>query len=364
MQILKINQDNLAEAVEKAVSVLQAGGLVVFPTETVYGAGVDATSPKAVAKLLEYKTRREGKPLSIAVTDLAMAEEYVELSESAKQLYQRFLPGPMTVVSKGLGKVAPGVESEYGTLGVRISSYPLVEMIVQKLGCPFTATSANGSGGRRPYSIPDLVETPSKKQQKLIGLMLDAGVLPPNPPSTVIDTTLSAPVIFRQGEIEVANSKQTTFISHSVDDTHTFAQRVLLKYWNDLKERGLVIALDGSLGVGKTEFVKGAATFLNIKETVKSPTYSYVEEYPFERHGVTGKLTHADVWKVSSIEEFERLRIEENLGPNQVVFIEWADLIQAKLQSWHQEKRVPIVSLTLTQNGEKRSITFDETLGA
>src|SRR3989304_1221808 len=100
--------------IDRAVKVLKTGGLVIYPTETCYGAGVDATNQKSVAKVLKYKTRREGKPLSIAVTDQKMASRYVKLNATAKNLYKQFLPGPLTVVSAGKHRVASGVESETG----------------------------------------------------------------------------------------------------------------------------------------------------------------------------------------------------------------------------------------------------------
>jgi L-threonylcarbamoyladenylate synthase len=129
--------------VNEAVNTLKDGGLVVYPTETVYGIGVDATNPEAVRNLTEYKNRPFGKPYSIAVTDQKMAEEYVELNSTGKNLYQEFLPGPLTVISKGKHKVAPGVESEEGTLGIRIPDYKLVFDIITKFGKPITSTSAN-----------------------------------------------------------------------------------------------------------------------------------------------------------------------------------------------------------------------------
>ncbi|MDP4030857.1 MAG: Sua5/YciO/YrdC/YwlC family protein, partial [Patescibacteria group bacterium] len=96
----------------QAAKVLRAGGLIIYPTETCYGAGVDATNQAAVDKLLRYKTRREGRPLSVAVSDKTMASKYVKLNTSAINLYKNFLPGPLTVVSAGRHKLAKGVESE------------------------------------------------------------------------------------------------------------------------------------------------------------------------------------------------------------------------------------------------------------
>jgi len=97
MVILKSNNNNV---IDEVVAVLKRGGLVVFPTETVYGIGADATNTAAIKRLNKYKMRPLGKPYSVAVADQRMAEEYVELNETAKNLYMKFLPGPMTVVSK------------------------------------------------------------------------------------------------------------------------------------------------------------------------------------------------------------------------------------------------------------------------
>ena len=114
MQVIKKGP----ESAEIAVKILRNGGLVVYPTETLYGIGADATNQKAVDKLTKYKNRPFGKPYSIAVVNKEMAEKYVDLNNTAKDFYKRFLPGPLTVISKGKHVLAKGVESEEGTLGI------------------------------------------------------------------------------------------------------------------------------------------------------------------------------------------------------------------------------------------------------
>jgi L-threonylcarbamoyladenylate synthase len=315
---------------QRAQQVIASGGLVIFPTETVYGAGVDATNPAAVEKLLAYKSRRQGKPLSIAVTDSKMAERYVELNDQARELYRRFLPGPVTVVSRAKGTVAPGVASEFGTLGVRIPAYPLITDLVAALGKPLTATSANASGEARPYTIDTILEPLSGKQRDLIDLIIDAGTLPPNLPSTVIDTTLSTPITLRAGDIQAADSpeKQLSFSTTSEEETQQLAGRLLLKNWDTIVSKGLLVTLDGSLGVGKTIFAKGIAKFLQIEQTITSPTYTYISEYPYQRHGVTGTFFHLDVWKIDQAAQFELLEFPKLLQPGNVIAVEW----------WHQVK--------------------------
>lgn len=366
MTVLTTKNQSQSELVAAAVSCLRAGGLLIFPTETTYGAGVDATNPQAVAKLLAYKSRREGKPLSIAVTDAAMAAQFVVINEQAQLVYDRFLPGPVTVVSQSLGTVAPGVASEFGTLGVRISSHPLVAAVVAAFGKPITATSANGSGEKRPYSIADIMSGLSAKQQSLIDVVIDLGTLPPNPPSTVIDTTLSTPVTLRQGALVLEpDATHHELHSNSEAETKAIAGRLLLKHWNSLTDSGLLITLDGALGTGKTVFAKGVAEFLQITEPVTSPTYNYMEAYEYTRHGVTGTLHHLDLWKVDSAELLNRLDLPSLFGPKQVVIVEWWHQVASFAQELGWQLPKPYVQVQFREvanQSEARSLSISEAL--
>ncbi|MBD3250656.1 MAG: threonylcarbamoyl-AMP synthase [Candidatus Pacebacteria bacterium] len=328
MQIIKFSRQlstpKQAEVVAQVVTSLRQGGLIIYPTETVYGAGVDATNQQAVDKLLSYKARREGKPLSIAVTDQKMAQEYVQLTKQAKSIYQQFLPGPVTVVSavKPQANLAKGVASEFNTLGIRIPDYPLILNLVNALGQPITSTSANPSGGRRPYQVNDILEQLSTKQKNLIDLIIDAGPLPPREPSTVIDTTLSTPLTVRSGQV-TQTKPSTQLISENEQETKQIAGKLLLKNWNKLKIQGLVIGLNGSLGAGKTIFAKGLAEFLQIKGIITSPTYTYLKEYSYQRHQTQGKLYHLDMWKIDSQVQLDSLKIKKLIAPTNLVVIEW-----------------------------------------
>lgn len=355
MEHLILAQTSPKIAIEKARAVLAAGGLVLFPTETTYGAGVDATNQEAVNKLLRYKSRREGKPLSIVVTNQDMAEQFVVLNDQAKTLWQQFLPGPVTVVCQSKHTTAQGVSSEFETLGLRVPDYPLILDLVNQYKKPITATSANGSGKKLPYSIPDIINNLSKKQQECIDLILDAGELPHNPPSVVIDTTLSAPVTLRAGGIESLNQYEqaSLLLSSTEEETKNIAKRIMLKNWNELAQKPLIIGLDGPLGVGKTIFAKGVAEFLQIAQTITSPTYSYMEEYPFARHQTEGMFFHLDMWKVSQQALFEKLELVKLLEPNHVFVIEWFDQV-APFFEHSDYAEATIVRVALAQEGENR----------
>ena len=275
-----------------------------------------------------------------------MAEQYVELNDQAKKLYKRFLPGPYTIISKGLGKVAAGVESEFKTLGVRIPAYPLVLKLTEALGRPITATSANASGEKRPYSVDDVLNRLSAKQKNLVDLIIDDGQLPKNEPSTVIDTTLSTPLTVRGTWHQ---NGESVFETTTDQETQELAGKLLLKYWSHVKKTGLVIALSGELGTGKTIFTKGIAKFLQISDPIVSPTYTYLTEYDYNRHGITGKLFHLDLWKIDSKTELERLHIDDLTKPHTVVVVEWW---QQGAPFWPKKSR-PQLLIHFDETGEQ-----------
>lgn len=353
MKILKLNS-NREQIISEAASCLKNGGLVIYPTETVYGIGAIATNTKAIDKLLQYKGRREGKPLSIAVTDQKMAEKYVDINEQALKFYKNFLPGPFTVISKSKKQTDPRVNSEFGTLGIRIPAYPLITDLIKNLGQAITSTSANASGKKRPYTIQDIFAGLSAKQKNLVDLVIDVGELPKNEPSIVVDTTLSTPIALR-GSLQNKNGE--ILWSNDENETIELAGRLLLNHLNELQKSGLVIALNGPLGMGKTIFAKGVAKFLGIKETISSPTYSYMNEYPYKRLSTKGTFYHIDAWKIDSQEELNFLAIEKLIQKNNLVVIEWFQQITKWLKL---NKKIPLLTLDFSEEKQGRKIIIQK----
>jgi len=334
--------------VDQAVTVLRQGGLIIYPTETTYGVGVDATNPKAVKKLSQYKKRPLGKPYSIAVNNLEMAQKYVDLNPTALNLFQTLLPGPLTIVSQGKHKVAKGVESETGTLGIRIPDYPLVLGIIKAFGKPITATSANASYQKRPYKISDILENISEKQKESIDLIIDAGELPHNEPSTVIDTTLDDPVILRQGKIKLTDKNEV--LSRSAEGTQNLGKELLQKYEPYIGKRPIIFALEGPMGAGKTQFTKGVAKALGIKDEVVSPTYNLVLEYQ--------GLVHIDAWRIASADDFNALGINKYLSDKSILVIEWAERVQDVIRSYHDEAIIVWIKIGYGENQNDRLISW------
>lgn len=361
MKIIKLDDTTTSQIINQATKFLSSGGLVIYPTETCYGAGIDATNQKAVDKLLVYKAKRQGKPLSIAVTGQKMASKYVNLNTSATNLYQKFLPGPLTVISKSLNKVAKHIESDTKTIGIRIPDYPLIIKIIKKLGHPITATSANASYKPKPYSISQLLKNTSKKQQGLIDLVIDAGTLPSKPSSTVVDTTLSDALVLRTGSISIPGWNNA-LITKSPQETVNLAKTIMLKNWNTLQEQPLMFLLTGNLGAGKTQFSKGIGEFLGIKQPITSPTYTIEKEYDYNRHQTKGKFLHLDTWRLQDIKELDQLNLSSRLKPKTVISIEWADRTLEPLLKLAKKSNAKVITLKLEtlpkSSSSHRQVTF------
>lgn len=341
MQIIQLTKQNRNDVIQKAITVLQSGGLVIYPTETCYGVGVDATNQIAVGKLLQYKDRPEGKAISIALASEAMAAKYVEINDTAKNLYRHFLPGPLTVISKSKKNIAKGLEAENGTLGVRIPQYGLMVQTIELFGKPITATSANASGKKTPYAIGDIFNNISKKQKGLIDLVIDAGELPRNPPSTVVDTTLNDVSLIRQGELHLQslNGQTQSFYSLSEEHTKEIAEKLMTELKSKLSNMCVIFALQGELGAGKTQFAKGVGKALGITANINSPTFTLMNEFPFNG----SNFYHIDTWRMHEGSELLELGFEQMIKSGNVIVIEWLQKVKEILDKTVNKKEARIV---------------------
>jgi L-threonylcarbamoyladenylate synthase len=315
---------------------------VVFPSDTVYGLLVDVYNEEAVRKLIAFKNRPPGKPISVFV-DWDFLYELVLVSEKQKELLKNILPGPFTVVLRSKGKVCPLLESEKKTLGVRIPDYQPVNQLIKKIKKPVTATSANLSGRPPHYSIESLLKQLPESKKKLVDFVVDAGKLPRNKPSTVIDLVEENIKILRQGDILF--TKVNTYLSRSEKETKKIAQFILGKLLKKDVKKPLIFIIEGDLGVGKTVFVKGMGEVLGIKNIV-SPSFVVMYEYeihsklkpeasgpsetcskPPQTWSKLKKLIHLDLYNVEEKEEFEYLKIEKYLAPGNLLAIEWGEKV-------------------------------------
>ena len=186
------------EWLEEAVRVLRSGGLVAFPTETVYGLGADAFNESAVLKVFKVKRRPLGDALILHISGMEMVPQCVsEFPEDAEKLARRFWPGPLTLI---LGKAEPVPKVVTGgrrKVGVRWPAHPVAEAIIAGLGKPVVAPSANLSGRPSPTRASDVLTDLGG----LIDLVVDGGETPIGIESTVLDLTVDPPTILRPGAI-------------------------------------------------------------------------------------------------------------------------------------------------------------------
>ncbi|MCB9798310.1 threonylcarbamoyl-AMP synthase [Candidatus Nomurabacteria bacterium] len=332
MKKVRLSSKNQQSVMDAVIEVLSRGGLVIYPTETCYGIAADATNPEAIQKLLAYKSKRQDKAISVAVTDQRMAARYVHLNKAAKNMYQNFLPGPITVISRGKGKLAPGVESSHGTQGIRIPDYPFVLELVRQYGKPITATSANVSYKKTPYAIRDVLDNTTAKQQSLIDLAIDAGTLPKRKPSTVVDTTLESIYVLREGGIPLDH--KTVFTSHDLEDTQKFVTFICEKIDKYIGKKTIVFFLQGDLGAGKTTFTKMFAKKIGVKDIVVSPTYTICRQYQARAHQKKFQLVHMDTYRFFEPQEIDELDPKQLFAKPNIVVIEWANKVYDHVQQY------------------------------
>ncbi|WP_276261228.1 L-threonylcarbamoyladenylate synthase [Haloglomus litoreum] len=180
------------EVIEAAADRIRAGGLVAYPTETVYGLGADATDPAAVERVFEAKGRDRSKPLSMAVPDLPAAAPYVRLGERERRFCDRFLPGPVTVVVERTDHVPDELVAGGERVGLRVPDHEVARRLPRSADRPVTATSANLSGQGSARGVDEIDEAVRDRAFVVDGGRTLGGG------STVVDVT--AGTIHRRGK--------------------------------------------------------------------------------------------------------------------------------------------------------------------
>ncbi len=188
------------DAIHEAVAALMRGGVVLYPTDTCYGLGVDARNATAVRRLIQMKGRDlTAKPFSVIVRSIDQMKSIAEVNEVNDTILHQHLPGPFTFVLINLDfRIARS-----SSIGIRIPSSVVTSMIAAEFGAPYTTTRANLADKPSPYSETDL-ESDLFLPLKLANIeppdvWLDAGKLPRHAPSTVVDLTGLEPKILRNG---------------------------------------------------------------------------------------------------------------------------------------------------------------------
>ena len=187
-----------SKGIERASQLILQGGVVAFPTETFYGLGADAGDVVALQKVFQIKGREENKPLLLLVADRTWVQDLVKkISPAAEALIERFWPGPLTLVFEASAHLPPILTANTGKVGLRVSSHPVTQALVQAVGRAITGTSANLSG----QASPSLAAQVSQALGRKVDAILDGGKTAGGLGSTVLDVSAVLPKIIRQGAI-------------------------------------------------------------------------------------------------------------------------------------------------------------------
>jgi len=191
----------VSREVRRAAEILRAGGLVAFPTETVYGLGADASSEKAMARLYAVKGRPADHPVIVHFSSAENAFEWgKEIPEGARKLAQSFWPGPLTLILKRNEKARDFVTGGQPSVGVRVPSHPIARELLKEFGKPIAAPSANRFGRVSPTTAAHVREDLGAD----VDLVLEGGPSEVGIESTIVDLSSGEAVILRPGKISAA----------------------------------------------------------------------------------------------------------------------------------------------------------------
>ncbi len=188
--------------VDRAVEVLRRDGVIVYPTDTIYGLGCDVTSKAAVERIRRIKGRDANKPMSFVCSDLVQVSRYGHVSNFAHRILKRFLPGPYTFVLTATKETPRVFQSKQKTVGIRIPDHPVPLALVEQLGSPVVSTSANESDEEVVTNPADLERIFGHR----VDLIMECGTLPVLASSVIslVDDTIQ---ILREGQGDLSSFK-------------------------------------------------------------------------------------------------------------------------------------------------------------
>ena len=210
-KILKIDARHLdIGIIKKAAQAIKDGQLVVYPTETCYALGADASNPDSVSQVFSVKERLPDSPIPIIVDTMTTAEKFAFLNKQARKVAAKFWPGPLTIAVRKKEGIPDVLNPD--RVAMRIPSHPVAFSLAKQASVPVTATSANRSGDPSPYSLEAVMNSIGSTAD----CMLDAGTLPLTPPSTIVDFVMKpSPQITREGAIPADMVLKTLGVNQS-----------------------------------------------------------------------------------------------------------------------------------------------------
>ena len=190
----------------EAVSILKSGGVIVYPTDTAYALGCDATNEGAVKKIFEIKGREPSKTLPLIAGSIKMVAEWCEMPEKAEELARKHWPGPLTLVLPVKKQMLKQVQHD-GFIAVRVPNSKTACDLSKKLGVPLVSTSANKAGEPSCYTV-NAVKQSLGDAFNAIDCVIDEGPLPEKKVSTIVKVWDNEVTIIREGAVDIKNENQ------------------------------------------------------------------------------------------------------------------------------------------------------------
>ena len=207
-------KDDITDQIDKAVAVLKGGGVIAFPTETSYGLGALIDKPQALKKIFFIKDRPSYKPLLVLIPDRSFLNRLVShISDEARLLMDNFWPGPLTLLFPAISGLDNALVADTGKIGIRISSDMIATELCKRCNSAITATSANLSGKAPCVSYEEI-----KRDLIPRGLdfVIDKGIINKGLPSTILDVSVSPPLLVRVGAISIDEIKKVVPIQENL----------------------------------------------------------------------------------------------------------------------------------------------------
>ncbi len=203
---LKIKSlENLTEQLQEAAKIIREGGLVAFPTETVYGLGANALNPEAVKSIFVAKNRPVDNPVIVHIADRADMDVYAkDIPQLARVLARQFWPGPLTLVLQKADNIPQEVTAGAQTVTLRLPSHPIAQELIRLAGVPIAAPSANTSGRPSPTTAQHVLNDLDGK----VDMIIDGGPTNVGVESTVLDVVVQPPMLLRPGEVTFEELQQ------------------------------------------------------------------------------------------------------------------------------------------------------------
>ena len=201
MELLNLdikNSENIEKVADAVAEVLQSGGVIIYPTDTIYGIGANAFNEEAIEKVMNIKNRDSEKPLSVFVKDIKSARRIACIDSKVEKMLENIWPGPITAILRKKDIVPYLLTGNGETIAVRIPQNKFILHLLEKVEFPIIATSANISGENNLFDAEEIMKTFGNKKNQ-IDLFVNIGNIKKTQASTIVDLTTTIPRIVRMG---------------------------------------------------------------------------------------------------------------------------------------------------------------------